>query len=61
MKTIDKLIESGKLEINAKIMFNLKDNVMDRQQAENFLYDLMTGVYREHINLFESIDMEIEN
>ena len=58
--TIDKLKESGKLEFNATVRFNFKDDIMDRYRAKTFLYDAMGEFYRQNMNLFESIEMDIK-
>ena len=58
--TIDKLKESGKLEFNATVRFNFKDDIMDSYRAKQFLYDAMGELYRQNMNLLESIEMDIK-
>ena len=58
--TLEKLEESGKLEFTATVRFNFKDNIMDTYRAQQFLYDAMGEFYRQNMNLFESIEMDVK-
>jgi heme oxygenase len=61
MKTIDKLKKSDKLEIHAKILFDVKNSEtfsLDRQTAEKLIVSVVNDMFRKNMNLFDKIDME---